>query len=111
MGVDSAGGADSMVEDDEEGQFKAVVVEKSGIPPPEAPVGVVEGAEDADMVDEGVGSDFERLGSLYMIGVGVDGAMGDPPSRRPTASTPFTSGSSLFGRERASATKFAFPWT
>ena len=55
MGVDSAGGADSMVEDVEEGQFKAVVVENSGIPPPEAPVGVVEDVEDADEVDEGVG--------------------------------------------------------
>ena len=72
-------------------------------------MGVVDGVENADIVDKGVEFDSERLGSLYVIGVGVDGALGDPPSWRPTASTPFTSGSSLFGHESASATKLALP--
>ena len=54
MGVDPAGSADSLVEGDEEERFGAVVVEISGIPPPEAPVGVVEDVEDADELDEGV---------------------------------------------------------
>ena len=66
-------------------------------------------------IDEGVErSEFrafeaERLGSE--IDVGVDGGAGDPPSWMPVTSTLFTSGSSSLGRERASATKLAFPCT
>ena len=71
----------------------------------------VEGAEDAEKVDDGVGYDFERLGSGISIGVGVDGATGDPPSWTLTALTLSASGASSAGRDSASATRFAFPMT
>ena len=77
--------------------------------------GAVEGFdEDVEEVVEGVEDDstVERLGSVCRVEiVGVDGGAGDPPSWISTALTPSTSGPSSFGRDRASATKFAFPWT
>ena len=55
--ADAVGDADALVGNVEEEVFEGVVVGKIGIPPPEASVGVVVGAEGVDEavgVDEGV---------------------------------------------------------
>ena len=57
---DTVKDAASLGEEDVEGKFEAVVVEKTRLSSPEAAVGVVdvvEGADDAVIVDEGVGND------------------------------------------------------
>ena len=69
--ADAVSSADALVVEVEEVENEAVVVGISRIPPPEAPVGVVEddeGVDDAEFVDERVGDEFERLGSVVLIG-------------------------------------------
>ena len=61
--MDTATGADPLGGGVEEGRMEGRVVEIFEIPPPEAPVGVVEGVDEAEYDDERVGDGFERLGS------------------------------------------------
>ena len=59
-----------LVEGVEEGRIEGIVVGIFKIPPPEAPVGAVEGVEgveDAVELDERVGDEFERLGSYDSV--------------------------------------------